>query len=168
MLITRLSQASEDLQWIPMVLVIAACIPSMLNGLPHGLTELVTLSHDDRDERIAVMRDLSGVKTRPDEYVLCDVRYTADVIAAGLQPVVNDSFQYTLMVKNHILSTEPLMRLLRERRAPYAVLQNTLYWHRSVGDYWPGEVTDYLDKNYSCDRIIGMKDGNYLVMCVLR
>jgi hypothetical protein len=151
MLIARLSQAGEELQWIPMVLVIAACLPSMFSGLPHGVAELVTLSYDDRDEHMAVMRQLSGVKTRPDEYVVSDVLRTADIIDAGLQPVVNDSFQYTLMVKNHVLSTEPLMRVLRERRAPYAILQNTLYWHRSVGDYWPGEVVDYLDKNYSCN-----------------
>jgi hypothetical protein len=168
MLIARLSQAGEELQWIPMVLVIAACLPSMFSGLPHGVAELVTLSYDDRDEHMAVMRQLSGVKTRPDEYVVSDVLRTADIIDAGLQPVVNDSFQYTLMVKNHVLSTEPLMRVLRERRAPYAILQNTLYWHRSVGDYWPGEVVDYLDKNYSCNQLMGMKDGTYLVICVLR
>jgi hypothetical protein len=112
------------------------------------------------------MQHLSRLKTKPDEYVLSDVLSFADVIEAGLRPVVNDSPQYTLMVKNKVISTEPLLRLLNQRRVPYAVLQNTLDWHRSVGDYWPADVVNYLESNYTCTRIMERAVGP-LVMCEL-
>ncbi len=106
--------------------------------------------------------------TKPGEYVLSDVFYASDVIEAGLRPVVNDSFQYTLMVKNHIISSDPLIRLLRQRQAPYAVFKNTLDWQRSIGDYWPADVLDYLQSNYACASTMERRDGSHLMICALQ
>ena len=147
--------------------VIAALLPSMLAGVPSGLAELVRFSYDDHDEHAQILQRLSRLNVKPGEYVLSDVIPTADVVEAGFSPVVNDSFQYTLLVRKRRLSAEPLMQLLRERRVPYAVLQNTLDWHKMVHDYWPSEVIDYLSQNYACIRELPPGAG-YLVICALR
>jgi hypothetical protein len=160
-------RAVEERGWMPMSFLIAAALPSMFAGVPGGLSELRSFSNNDRKEHIKVLEHLSRLETKPDEYVLSDAFSHADVVEAGLHPVVNDSFQYTLMVKNHIISTAPLIRLLEQRRLPYAVLQNTIDWH-SIGDYWPVDVVNYLENDYMCTRIMERKGGNYLVIYRLR
>jgi hypothetical protein len=158
----------EGRRWIPMTFMMAAALPTVLASVPGGLSELVLFSQDDRNEHAEVIQRLSQVATKPGEYVLSDVFYASDVIEAGLRPVVNDSFQYTLMVKNHIISTEPLIQLLKQRRAPYAVFKNTLDWQRSIGDYWPADVLDYLESNYTCARTMERRDGSHLMICALQ
>ncbi len=160
--------AVEGRSWIPMTFMIVAALPTVLASVPGGLSELVVFSQDDRKEHAEVMQRLSQVATKPGEYVLSDVFYASDVIEAGLRPVVNDSFQYTLMVKNHIISSDPLMRLLRQRQAPYAVFKNTLDWQRSIGDYWPADVLDYLQSNYACASTMERRDGSHLMICALQ
>jgi len=161
-------EAVEGRSWIPITFMMVAALPTVLASVPGGLSELVMFSRDDRNEHAEVMQRLSQVATKPGEYVLSDVYYASDVFEAGLRPVVNDSFQYTLMVKNHIISTEPLIRLLRQRRAPYAVFKNTLDWQRSIGDYWPTDVLDYLESNYACERKMERRDGSDLMICGLK
>ena len=100
---------------------------------------------------LPIWRLLAGLRVVEDEFILSDVSHTANVVEAGLRPLVNDSYQYTAMIDSGAAKPDPLMEALKHQKVPYLVLENTFEWHSSLpyGErYWPTDVLDYLKQNY--------------------
>jgi len=130
---------------------------------------MTTRQYDDGKERTEIVNILSDLKTVSGEYVLSDDYYCMDVIQAGHHPLIIAGLQYTAMSDRGIVSTEPLIEVIRNKKVPYVVLENTLAWHSSLpyGErLWPANVLDYLEQNYTCTTVKkGRFDERYLVIC---
>jgi hypothetical protein len=99
---------------------------------------------------------------------MADAYYVFDVVQAGLTPVMIDNMVYTLLVDNRVIDDSRLLALFETGKVPYLVLQNTLEWHASLsyGDrFYPNAVLEYLQRHYTCEKVMKRWDGNALVIC---
>jgi hypothetical protein len=157
--------------WTAQIFAFLVVTLAVMVQLPTHVQLTVMTSGDARDES-EIMKSLAGLRSRPGEYVLADPLYVWDVIKSGRTPLVTNSYQYTLMNDNGLLSVKPLLDLLQGRKVPYLVLQNDLEWHATLayGDrYWPQSVVQYLRRNYTCQRLFDRDfDPSYhFIVCQL-
>lgn len=134
-----LSSANYVLEAVAVgVLLIALVIPTG-EGRPSGIGSVrisalvgVFLAVHLPSQVALVARDVSDptlppsvvdrLKSNPDGYVLSDPRYVQDVLDAGLEPLVVDSYHITSMIEEGIIDARVVTGPMLEGRVPVAVL----------------------------------------------
>lgn len=98
------------------------------------------------------------------EFVLSDPRYVGELMEAGIDPLVVDSYQFTMMVENGVVDPDAVTGPMLEGRVPFAVLANPPGESGGASELEPRQsrpVVAILRERYRC----GTNDEAEMVVC---
>lgn len=100
------------------VTVLALMIVFLTVHLP---SQVALLARDMTDARLpqSIMAEL---KADSEGYVLSDPRYVGQLLEAGIDPLVVDSYQFTMMVEQDVVDVNAVTEPMLGGRVPFAVL----------------------------------------------